>query len=205
MLNTEIYQYSLVTGFTSHNTAARRTSQFEYFGPESDTFRSSSYYGLARDRPDAVQGGAPFPDYLYACGEYHDAGEEAHWTPFQMAAADYIRATYPTWEKDSRDKEGPGLVAFMLGVVSHYIADMNWHGLGKPSLSRNDSNHSHHTFDVTFIKKRRYLLARASSAQWVSPTSIAPTETYVGSRTAPQTRAESSPLEPLWTYLGTPR
>lgn len=116
-------------GFTSHNTAARRTLPFEYFGPASDTFHPEDFYGLARDRPDALQGGAPFPDYLYACGDEHDAGEEAHWTPFQMAAADYIRATYPDWMKD-RNSDGAGLVAFMLGVTSHYIADINWHGLG---------------------------------------------------------------------------
>lgn len=43
-------------GFTSHNTFARRTSQFEYFGPESDTFNTAAFYGLARDRSDAIQG-----------------------------------------------------------------------------------------------------------------------------------------------------
>ena len=116
-------------GFTSHNLAARRASQFEWFGPESPTFDPSHFKGLAMARPDAVQGGAPFPDYLYACGDEHDAGEEAHWTPFQMAAADYIRETYPSWATDGREGEGAGLVAFMLGVTSHYIADMNWHGL----------------------------------------------------------------------------
>lgn len=75
--------------------------------------------------------GAPYPDYLYTCGTDHDAGEEAHWTPFQIAAANYIRDKYPHWAKESRNMHGPGLVAFMLGVTSHYIADMNWHGLGK--------------------------------------------------------------------------
>lgn len=120
---------SHAAGFTSHNTAARRTTQFESFGPASPTFNSDSYTGLAKDRADAIQGGAPFPDYLYACGDEHDAGEEAHWTPFQMAAADYIRATYPDWETQGRDEDGAGLVAFMLGVTSHYIADINWHGL----------------------------------------------------------------------------
>ncbi len=117
-------------GFTSHNTAARRAAQFEFFGPKTATFDPSNYFGLAMDRPDAIQGGAPFPDYLYACGDQHDAGEEAHWSPFQMAAADYIRETYPTWAEDGRQNNGAGLVAFMMGVVSHYIADMNWHGLG---------------------------------------------------------------------------
>lgn len=46
-----------------------------------------------------------------------------------MAAADYIRSTYPNWYNESRSADGPGLVAFMLGVTSHYIVDINWHGL----------------------------------------------------------------------------
>ena len=117
------------SGMTTHNIVARRTSQFEYFGPASDVFHPQDFYGLAAARPDAIQGGAPFPDYLYACGDEHDAGEEAHWTPFQMAAVDYIRSTYPNWAQEGRDGPGAGLVAFMFGVTSHYITDMNWHGL----------------------------------------------------------------------------
>ena len=66
---------------------------------------------------------------MYTCGDDHDAGEDAHWTPFQIAAANYIREKYPDWATQSRDMDGPGLVAFFMGVTSHYIADMNWHGL----------------------------------------------------------------------------
>lgn len=113
-------------GFTSHNTAARRASQYELFGPN---FNPDDFAGLAAARPDAIQGGAPFPDYLYVCGDDHDAGEVAHWTPFQIAAATYIRATYPNWAAEDRLGPGPGLVAFFFGVTSHYIADINWHGL----------------------------------------------------------------------------
>ena len=51
-----------------------------------------------------------------------------------MAAVDYIRETYPIWMNESRDDAGAGLVAFMLGVTSHYITDINWHGLGKDHL-----------------------------------------------------------------------
>lgn len=89
-------------GFTTHNTASRRASQFEYFGPESATFHPEQFYGLARSRPDAVQGGTPFPDYLYACGSDHDAGEAAHWSPFQVSAANYIREKYPNWAELDR-------------------------------------------------------------------------------------------------------
>jgi hypothetical protein len=37
------------------------------------------YSSLVQKHPDALQAGAPFPDYLYSCGSNHDAGEEAHW------------------------------------------------------------------------------------------------------------------------------
>jgi hypothetical protein len=62
-------------GMTSHNVAALRASQYEYFGPESDIFHSEDFYGLADNRNDAIQAGSPFPDYLYACGTEHDAGK----------------------------------------------------------------------------------------------------------------------------------
>jgi hypothetical protein len=57
-------------------------------------------------------------------------GEEAHWTPFQIESVNYIRDKYPNWAYDGRDSDGAGLVAFILGVTSHYITDINWHGLG---------------------------------------------------------------------------
>lgn len=113
-------------GFTTHNLVARRATEFERF---TDAESEQAFKGLNRDRIDALQGGAPFPDYLYACGDDHNAGEEAHWTPFQQAAATYIRETYPNWVEEGRDSDGAGLAAFMSGVVSHYIVDQNWHGL----------------------------------------------------------------------------
>ena len=54
-------------GMTTHNVAARRASQYEYFGPSSSTFQPAAFEGLAAARADAIQAGAPFPDYLYAC------------------------------------------------------------------------------------------------------------------------------------------
>lgn len=159
-------------GMVAHNVIARRATHYErYDTPE----KQAAFSGLSIDRVDALQGGAPFPDYLYACGDDHDAGEEAHWEPFQKAAATYIRETYPLaeWSSD-RASAGAGLVsstnpyppnqpqvvltpsssssspcsppsplpsppvvrplslaqvAFFNGVVSHYIADENWHGL----------------------------------------------------------------------------
>jgi hypothetical protein len=64
-----------------------------------------------------------------SCTHSSTVGEEAHWTPFQIASVDYIRKTYPTWATDGRESDGAGLVAFTFGVTSHYITDINWHGL----------------------------------------------------------------------------
>ena len=62
-------------GMTSHNVAALRASDFEYYGPDTEEFSSKIFYGLAKDRIDSIQAGSPFPDYLYACGDEHDAGK----------------------------------------------------------------------------------------------------------------------------------
>ena len=61
-------------GMTSHNVASRRASQFEYYGPSTQEFNPDHFYGLAEARSDAIQAGSPFPDFLYACGDEHDAG-----------------------------------------------------------------------------------------------------------------------------------
>jgi hypothetical protein len=113
-------------GMTAHNVIAHRAAAFERFNSSPE--KLAAFSGLSLDRVDALQGGAPFPDYLYACGDDHNAGEMAHWEPFQQHAASYIRETYPDWAAD-RTGDGAGLVAFFNGVVSHYIADENWHGL----------------------------------------------------------------------------
>ena len=75
----------------------------------------------------SLQAGAPYPDYLYQCGSNHDDGEYTHWSGFQAAAANYIRAAYPA----PRNATGDALVAFVTGVVSHYFADIVWHGLAE--------------------------------------------------------------------------
>jgi len=48
-------------GMTAHNVAARRASQFEYFGPPTEDFNPAVFNNLASDRSDAIQAGAPFP------------------------------------------------------------------------------------------------------------------------------------------------
>ncbi|KAK7484045.1 hypothetical protein BaRGS_00024657, partial [Batillaria attramentaria] len=58
--------------------------------------------------------------------KYHDIAEDTHWTPFMNATINYIRKNYPPPWDEATEK----LVVFLLGVVSHQVADVSWHGLG---------------------------------------------------------------------------
>lgn len=112
-------------GFVTHNLVAHRAAQHMF------QFDDMPEYGrILRENVDAMQGGAPFPDYLYSCGN-HDAAEDAHWAPFQVAAVKYVRSLPRPWSKQDER-----LVAFLMGLVSHYIADLNWHGLGGVPFGR---------------------------------------------------------------------
>jgi glycosylphosphatidylinositol phospholipase D len=72
---------------------------------------------------DALQAGSTFPDWGYAFG-YHDESEDAHWDPFMQTAAQYIYETYPQpWDNEETQK----LAVFILGIVAHHMADVNWH------------------------------------------------------------------------------
>ncbi|KAF6074567.1 glycosylphosphatidylinositol specific phospholipase D1 [Phyllostomus discolor] len=88
------------------------------------------YRELLLEHRDAYQAGAVFPDAFYPglCerGRFHEVSESTHWTPFLNASVHYIRENYPRpWEKDTEK-----LVAFLLGVTSHMVADVSWHSLG---------------------------------------------------------------------------
>jgi glycosylphosphatidylinositol phospholipase D len=82
-----------------------------------------------KDFPDYkayLQAGAFFPDWGYACANQHDSSEAAHWPPFFNETVKYIRETYPErpWNKDALR-----LVSFLMGIVSHGVADVPWHSL----------------------------------------------------------------------------
>jgi glycosylphosphatidylinositol phospholipase D len=83
------------------------------------------YREIINAHPEAYQAGSPFPDWGYAFG-YHDASEDAHWSPFLTEFAEYIRDTYPKPWDEGTDK----LMAFFAGVISHANADLDWHSLG---------------------------------------------------------------------------
>ena len=105
-------------GFTVHMAVTHRAVNY-FVG------QSAPYSPLLLENRGAVEGGSSYPDYGYECGPNHDDGEYTHWSPYQWTAARYIRAHYPhPWSAN-----GSILAAFHYGVVSHYIADLSWHGL----------------------------------------------------------------------------
>ncbi len=73
---------------------------------------------LARDDVrDALLNGTMFPDGGYGVGD--DYGEMAHWEPTQDLYLAYILANHPA----PYDDEGAQHVAFLLGMMSHGMAD----------------------------------------------------------------------------------
>eukprot|EP00948_MAST-09A_sp_MAST-9A-sp1_P001838 g1838.t1 len=81
--------------------------------------------------PEAVEAGADFPDFLYACGSYADhvdAGEAAHWPQWSAAAAAYIRAR-PDFQSGNWTEDTKKLIAFAFGVNIHFATDELWEGL----------------------------------------------------------------------------
>lgn len=88
------------------------------------------YSHIASSQQAAFEAGSAYPDAFYppTCffGQYHDVSEDTHWTQFLNASILYINTHYPKpWNTDVKR-----LVAFLLGVVSHQVADVLWHSLG---------------------------------------------------------------------------
>ncbi|XP_041357023.1 phosphatidylinositol-glycan-specific phospholipase D-like [Gigantopelta aegis] len=88
------------------------------------------YQKLAWKHQDAFQAGSSYPDSYYdsicAKGIYHSVSEDTHWSPYINATINHIQKYYPLpWDKATEK-----LVVFMLGVVSHQVADILWHNLG---------------------------------------------------------------------------
>ena len=110
----------------THIEIAHRASFYFADGPDTE----ESYKSLIAKHQDAFQAGNPYPDAMYAgicySGDYHDVAEDSHWTPFMVATIDYIRENYPQPWNTTAEK----LVVFLLGFVSHQVADVLWHNLG---------------------------------------------------------------------------
>lgn len=112
---------TLPCGVTVHNLVAHRAAT-HYF--ENGTSAPSRYPDIISRYPGSLSAGAAFPDFLFVCGGNGSAGEFAHWVPFQAAAVEYVRMLPRPWSSDTEK-----LVAFLFGIVSHYVADILWHGL----------------------------------------------------------------------------
>lgn len=81
----------------------------------------------APDAMDAFMSGTVFPDWGYR-GVNDDAAEAAHWNPFTDAFADLIaERRYRRSFSGFEERDRPGLIAFLLGVLLHDAIDEYWH------------------------------------------------------------------------------
>ncbi|KAI8909066.1 hypothetical protein EDD86DRAFT_206850 [Gorgonomyces haynaldii] len=88
---------------------------------------NNSLYQILSAYPEYAEAGSFFPDWGYACGSTRTgrASETAHWLPFWNTTMLYIRTNYPQpWSADAKR-----LISFLLGIVSHGVADVLWHSL----------------------------------------------------------------------------
>ncbi|CAH1773748.1 unnamed protein product [Owenia fusiformis] len=124
---------TLQCGITTHIEIAHRAYEF-YDGRRVMQAqvgeKTVDFQKLIVEHQDAFQAGNPYPDAYYnpICqyGVYHDISEDTHWTPFMNATINYIRNHYPPpWNKATEK-----LIVFLLGLISHQVADVSWHSLG---------------------------------------------------------------------------
>lgn len=126
-----------------------------------------------KSRMQFARAGAFYPDAFYGCMEQSDAAEEAHWPPFLAAGADLVRR-----KLQLGDQSGAlDLQAFLIGVLSHQVADVTWHSLGihqgllqvmTDSEFDGDNDEAHQTLDVggDMIYLHR-LMASQQDYNWV--------------------------------------
>jgi glycosylphosphatidylinositol phospholipase D len=92
---------------------------------------------LISKHQSALEAGSFFPDWGYSCGNASNASEYAHWPPFYAKAAQFIFQSEQSGTlncSDSRnfksdDIKCQRLLAFLLGGISHSVADISWHSL----------------------------------------------------------------------------
>jgi hypothetical protein len=88
------------------------------------------YKDLILEHANIFYASLMFPDWGYNCfldeETLRNASEVAHWLPFQKEGIKYLHDTYSfPWNKDAEK-----LVVFLMGVMSHSVADIIWHDLG---------------------------------------------------------------------------
>jgi len=85
---------------------------------------------IALENEPAFHAGTAFPDLFFSpCGGPDDLSERTHWIPFIETSVEFIREKYgadmSVWNQQARE-----LVSFLMGVLSHQVADVLWHSLG---------------------------------------------------------------------------
>jgi glycosylphosphatidylinositol phospholipase D len=127
------FVFIAVTGFQvfpcamlTHGEVAQRALYYV------DPVTHSYYQGILTKYSGSLTAGAAFPDWGYSTG-YGTESEEAHWDPFIRVAADFIHEKYgpPPWSPKVEK-----LAVFILGIMSHSMADMTWHDLIQHGLPR---------------------------------------------------------------------
>ncbi|XP_025072196.1 phosphatidylinositol-glycan-specific phospholipase D isoform X1 [Alligator sinensis] len=118
-------QRCMLCGISTHIEIAHRA--LEFFDKHE---RNINYRQLLLNHQDAFQAGSVYPDAFYPVicknGIFHRVSEDTHWTPFLNTSIHYIRRHYPHPWEEATEK----LVAFLFGIASHMVADVNWHSLG---------------------------------------------------------------------------
>eukprot|EP00873_Tetraselmis_striata_P034776 jgi/Tetstr1/455040/TSEL_041896.t1 len=122
-------------GMVQHNEIAHRARQLLALPLRWGDRPPEWLLTLLSENLGSLLAGAPAPDFGYVCFA-HDAAEAMHWTPFQVASPAVVAAVKHLHSRYGRDprqwsQSGQQLAAFLFGVASHMIADINWHGLGE--------------------------------------------------------------------------
>lgn len=127
----------------------------------------SNLRNLIQDNMDAYLVGSNYPDTGYVSGAGY--GEDSHWEPFIMAYIAYLREnyTYP-------EQQNPKLVAFLLGIASHSISDIIFHGTLLNQITAMDFNgdrdkahpESEYGIDIMITVEKNQWLNRPST-WWV--------------------------------------
>lgn len=71
-----------------------------------------------------LRAGAFYPDAFYGCMGQSEAAETAHWPPFLFEGARIVR------ERRAKGADTLKLESFLIGVLTHQVADVSWHSLG---------------------------------------------------------------------------
>jgi glycosylphosphatidylinositol phospholipase D len=161
-------------GSLTHATIGTRALQF---------YQNTDISRIGLQNPSAFQAGTSFPDWGYNLGssDLHDASEAAHWPPFIQAFSEQIHTKYPKPWNATVER----IVAFVLGQVSHSVADILWHDLSEVRdlthqgfiraqaaiYMDGDYSTSHFEADVG----AEFAMASSTSIAWLVPTWFVPT------------------------------